>query len=148
MGTPDDAGNGLVLGQTPADAASSPPYHALSKRCKGRCDRVYPLTSEYWQRSKKYKKPKDGGFDAFCKACSKEKRKKRQARAGLKISHPPRYRVDERGDLRCLHRPVPDGPACNGRIYDSGLDGEWNCISCGAYVNPPMKPVRLRRGVV
>lgn len=29
-----------------------------------------------------------------------------------------------------------------GRIYDSGIDGEWYCIDCGAYVNPPPIPMR------
>jgi hypothetical protein len=110
------------------------------KRCKGPCCQEFPQTAEFFQRCKKYKKD---GLESWCKACSKAKRKAREARAKLKVCHPARYYVDAHGRLRCLHKPDPDGVICDGQIYDSGLDDEWNCIRCGAYVNPPPKPARL-----
>ena len=110
-------------------------YQGPLKPCKGPCGGSYPGTAEFFQRCKKYK----DGLESWCKPCSRERRRKRAARAGLKVCHPPRFYVNELGQYRCS--------ACHGQVYDSGLDDEWYCISCGAYVNPPPKPARMARRV-
>ena len=122
---------GPISGQTPDGRMTVEVYQHPEKLCKGPCAQKYPGTAEFFQRCKKYK----DGLESWCKTCSRRRRRERDARAGLKVTHPPRYTVDSLGRYRCLR--------CTGYIYDSGLDDEWYCISCGAYVNPPPKPARL-----
>lgn len=107
-------------------------YQGTFKRCKGPCATEFPQTAEFFQRCKKYKKD---GLESWCKTCSRARRKAREARAKLKVTHPPRYYTDPYGRLRCIED--------HSQIYDSGLDGEWYCIASGHYVNPPPKPARL-----
>jgi hypothetical protein len=106
-------------------------YTVRQKTCKGPCERSLPGTAAYFQRCKKYK----DGLESWCKPCSREKRKARQARVGKLVEHAPRYYVDQMGQLRCVQD--------HSRIYDSGQDGEWYCIATGHYVNPPAKPLRV-----
>lgn len=120
-----------VLGQTPDRQVAGPVYQPLKKVCKGPCGLGLPNTAEFFQRSKKYRKD---GLQSWCKPCSRQQRKDRAERSGRYVEHSPRYEVGADEVIRCFR--------CGGRVYDSGIDGEWYCIDCAAYVNPPPVPLR------
>lgn len=129
--TPSPHQSGSASGQTPKPQVTPSVYQDETKICKGPCGLGYPRSAEFFQRCRKYK----DGLESWCKICSRQRRRERALRAGIRVEHPPRYTIDSLGIVRCLR--------CSGQVYDSGLDDEWYCVSCGAYVNPPPKPARL-----
>lgn len=119
----------LISGQTPECQEAPESYQPALKTCKGPCGGSYPRTPVFFQRCKKYKAD---GLESWCKPCSRQKRRERQARAGLLVPQPPAYVLVD-GRVRCL--------ACGGQAFRE--DGEVHCLMCNRRLDPPPIPASV-----